>query len=1230
MIKVFLSSTSKDLVEFRQRAEKAISGLDGYHCIAMENFGARDATAAEYCPDLVAECDLVVLLIGPTYGSCPAGATTSFTEQEWEKAVELDKPRLAFASSKHFNVPQELLLSLAPNTFQQAKDFRGRVGAERIWGEFATPGDLDALISRAIPNWQKQYEREQKDRARVAYLDHLIERNTDLYPRGVMQTVRQVSLRLDEVYVSLKAERELRGRERGRQVVLWDEATFDEDVWQGPGGRRGLVPLDDAPRKEEAELYDAVRGHARIVVLGDPGAGKTTLLRFLALQFAQAYKSGQPTVIDKEGRAYGETRLPVFLRVADFADAFAKNKNLKLRNFLAVPFGDVQAASEALQAVLFDALQQGRALLLLDGLDEVIDAGDRAQIAGEIESFVAALHSNIRVIVTSRITGYREAALGGDYQHFTLLDLERPQIERFLTRWCQAQERFLSRDASEAEVTRKAQLESAAILQAVDENPGVQRLAVNPLLLTILALIHKNGARLPNRRIELYDLAAKTLLEDWQLARGVPSGKTIKEHEAAQFLWPLAHWLHREKPRGMATEAEIKQQLAKFLAAKRKLATDDPEIIEAVNDFLHRVRHHTGVLVERAPKQYGFMHLTFEEYFAARELVRRPDQLAQKIYELRHQPRWQEPILLAIGYVSEHFPDLPSELIRTAILAEGEVAAEYGYQPSLYEDVLHRDLLLAAQCVADCATIEPDFRRSVMQHLAALYFDPLGCGTFMSLQEKVEKIFGYFKDTEALREAADVALAKITAPEERTRKQAIYALADLKLGSSDVVTGLITASQDSDDQVCMQAILALGKLQSGVLEAEIALLTALKSDNAWMRISAARALCIAKIETPRIIAGLFDALNDENWDVYRRAAWALSEVANPAIISGLFKVFYGQEHGRREIVLALSNVADSIVRERLLVALTDSNESIRSNVALALGWTRNAVSEVITSLLEALRDKSEVVRANAAEALGVLRSPDAVEGLLVSLRDNNEEVRRRTAMSLGDLGVATPEVVIELRRALRDKVTIRIQAAEALGKLKVANSEVVSDLLTLLNRRDGWSERYAAEALGKIGTQEAIDGLLAARRSQDSVLRKNAEYGVGQLRENSPLVIAALLELLRDENTWFCGIVAKALGQIACVNSEIAVALLDRLHHGSAETRSDVAEAWGKLAATKQAALSSAILEKAAEEIRTSLFYEDSAGRGTYDANGRIFSITYGKTWDALWLVCQRLSEQRD
>ena len=844
MIKAFLSSTSKDLEPYRQRATKAINGIDGYHCIAMENFGARDSSAEVFCPDKVAECDLFVLFLGPTYGSCPPGSDKSYTHLEYETAVAFDKPRLIFASSKQFHVSQELISSVNPDQFQKQKNFRASINADRIWGEFATPDELDALISRAIQNWKNENGKD----TLAKYLAHLIERNAYLNPRGVMQTQRQVSLKLDEVYISLRAERRYERRLTGRmrfidrepRLPFADHGEDEIDEWMGPGGRATREIFSHESHTEQVELSAAVREHSRIVVLGDPGAGKTTLLRFLALQFAQSHRNGKPAVSGKDGAEYGETRLPIFLRVADYAEAFADDKTLRLAEFLATPFKDI-APEPAIASLFNDALKRGQAFVMLDGLDEVIDTSDRALIVRRIEDFVAGLDARNRVIVTSRIVGYREAPLGGDYQHFTLLDLERDQIEQFLRNWCHETERFLSKDASEEEIARNAQREIDNILQAVDNNPGVKRLAVNPLLLTILALIHRNGSRLPNRRVELYDLAAKTLLETWQIERMNAGKFNIREGEASQFLWPLAYWLHSEKPRGMATEQEIKYQLAKFLAATRKQEPDHPEIIAAADDFLRRVRHHTGLLVERAPNQYGFMHLSFEEYFAARELVRRPERVAKKIYALRHQPRWQEPILLAIGYLSEAFPSMPGDIIRSAILAEGADAAEEGFAPSQYEDVLHRDLLLAAQCIGDCVTIEQGLRRQVVERLVRLYLDSAGAGKYVTLRERIAEALNYLRNSEAANEAAEMALAALRDEKDDVRRSAAAALGELKVGAPEVVSGLLAALRDEKDFVRMSATRALGKI-GGTEEVVGGLLAALRDEDDYVQSSAARAL----------------------------------------------------------------------------------------------------------------------------------------------------------------------------------------------------------------------------------------------------------------------------------------------------------------------------------------------------------------------------------------------------
>ena len=159
--------------------------------------------------------------------------------------------------------------------------------------------------------------------------------------------------------------------------------------------------------------------------------------------------------------------------------------------------------------------------------------------------------------------------------------------------------------------------------------------------------------------------------------------------------------------------------------------------------------------------------------------MRRPDQLAQKIYELRHQPPWQEPILLAIGYVSEAYPDLPGELIRTAILAEGEVAEEREYEPSLYEDVLHRDLLFAVNCIGDCAQIEETLQRDAVQRMVKLYLDSKGAGKYKPLRERITALLNYLHNSEAAREAVAAALEALRDAEAYVRRSAAEALGDL-------------------------------------------------------------------------------------------------------------------------------------------------------------------------------------------------------------------------------------------------------------------------------------------------------------------------------------------------------------------------------------------------------------------------------------------------------------------
>lgn len=464
----------------------------------------------------------------------------------------------------------------------------------------------------------------------VRYRAFVLETFGTLDFRGIIQVQAAARIDLEQIYIPIQAR-------------LW-----------------GNVRM---PRESPRPLHQYVCEEPFLVVLGDPGSGKSTLVRYLLTRMGRT-ATRQPCAV-------GADWLPVFFPVAAFAEARSRPGGADLAPLTYLRDYYAGLSQPDYSPLFLRALGRGQALMLFDGLDEV--RSDRAVIVRTLEAFVREWDApGNRFLATSRSVGYADAPL--DAQLFTTVEIEPlddDQIGDFIWRWSLAYEALaeaiypagddlyheLVRDAVAAELAVRVEQRSRSLRGVVFADANVAALARNPLLLTILALIHNQGARLPDRRVDLYRLCVEALAETWNRSRSL-SGRSVDlylgderldERFVVNLLGPVALWIHSEQPGGLVDQDDLEDRIAATLVQADGLQRRRAR--RMAQDFVELMRRDTGLLQERGYRRFGFLHLTFEEYLAARGLLESvtvddPDGLFQRY---SRDPRWREVLRLAIG-----------------------------------------------------------------------------------------------------------------------------------------------------------------------------------------------------------------------------------------------------------------------------------------------------------------------------------------------------------------------------------------------------------------------------------------------------------------------------------------------------------------------------------------------------------------------------------------------------
>ncbi|MEU6045727.1 NACHT domain-containing protein [Streptomyces griseus] len=509
---------------------------------------------------------------------------------------------------------------------------------ERVHGSF--PRDL-------------RYEAEYAQALGVAY------RRTKIF--GLDELSRhEAEWDLDTAYLSLEAQ------------------TRDRTV---RGGREAPEQAPPLPQRIDALLAD----RPRVLLRGEAGAGKTTLLWWLA-----AHASAR-TLGDALAPLNGLIPFVVPLRT------------LRARG---VTFPGPAELSGAAGLVVDTApegwagrvLESGRALLLVDGLDEV-PPEEREQAHTWLAQLLAR-YPNTRCVTTVRPLAVEPDWLRSEgFAELRLLPMRNEDIQAFVASWHRA-----ARLSEEDDAGRLDELERDLSHQ-FDQNSTLRDLARTPLLCAVVCALHRRrDGFLPETRWQLYRSALEMLLghRDHRRRIGNPEGIDLDVEESTQLLQRIAVWLVREG-QSEFTRDQALRQLDRALAGMERVRAQGPS-----EKILTHLLNRSGLLQEHTDAAYQFIHRTFQDYLAAKELVE-DDHLGELLRHADDEP-WQDVILLAAGHCGRR---------ELGLLVEGLLDAGLThYEGSIARVDLH---VLAALCTQHAAWLDAGVRDRVRRSTAALF-----------------------------------------------------------------------------------------------------------------------------------------------------------------------------------------------------------------------------------------------------------------------------------------------------------------------------------------------------------------------------------------------------------------------------------------------------------------------------------------------------------------------------
>lgn len=404
--------------------------------------------------------------------------------------------------------------------------------------------------------------------------------------------------------------------DRRRRVPISDIYVPPVIYEDTPPGRTVVSVEEKSPT---LTVWDLMGRLDRSVLLGDPGGGKTTA----------------STVMMHHLASDPERRVPFLVTLRNYAAEDPPTRSI---------VGFIEHELETLYQCpappgLVDMLLlTGRAVVIFDGLDELLDTSRRADVATRVEHFCAE-YPLAPVLVTSRVVGYDQARLDdAQFTSFRLGNFRDKDVAAYARKW------FALEDGARPD-------EADAFLA---ESKSVPDLRSNPLLLSLMCILYRGEGSLPRNRAEIYEQCANLLFRRWDARRRIH-----QDLRAGHLLEPalrhLAWWLFtRDNAQSAVTERELVTATTEFLHGRGFESEDDAR--DAAREFVTFCAGRMWVFSDAGTTAtgeslYSFTHRTFLEFFAAAQLAYdcdTPERLARTLAPHVARGEWEIVAELAV------------------------------------------------------------------------------------------------------------------------------------------------------------------------------------------------------------------------------------------------------------------------------------------------------------------------------------------------------------------------------------------------------------------------------------------------------------------------------------------------------------------------------------------------------------------------------------------------------